>query len=218
MGRSRVQGKHAGLTREQVLEAAVRLADRDGVEALSMRKLARELDVEAMTLYHHVQNKQGLEDAIVEHVLAESLGWPPESGAWQEVVAGYAHDLHRGLARHPGAVLLFATRPAITPRSLAILETLVRLLREAGFPARTALHLVYAVAGAVVGLHLGYAGDQNREPAAVADLAGEDLPVLADALADGPVTMESRLDFTLTALIAGFETLLPADGRRLSPR
>ncbi|WP_116951672.1 TetR/AcrR family transcriptional regulator C-terminal domain-containing protein [Jiangella endophytica] len=210
MGRSRVQGKHAGLTRDQVLQAAVHLADRDGAAALSMRKLARELDVEAMTLYHHVQNKQGLEDAIVEYVLAESLSPPPPPPAsWQQVVAGHADELHRGLAKHPGAVPLFASRTAITPRTLAILEHLLRVLRDAGFAPRTALHLVYAVAGAVVGQHLAYAGEQNQQPADVADLAGDDLPVLAEALAGGPVTMESRLEFTLTALIAGFETLLP---------
>lgn len=204
MGRSRVQGRHAGLTRDQVLRAAVDLADRDGVEALSMRRLARELDVEAMTLYHHVRNKQALEDAIVEHVLAESLSPPPEPGPWRQVVADHAEQLHRGLAKHPGAVPLFASRPAITPRTLAILEHLLRILRDAGFAPRTALHLVYAVAGAVVGQHLADAGEQAQPP------AGDDLPVLAEALADGPVTMESRLDFTLTALLAGFETLLPA--------
>lgn len=206
MGRTRVQGKHAGLTRDQVLRAAVRLADRDGVEALSMRKLARELDVEAMTLYHHVRNKQGLEDAIVEYVLAESLRPPPESAAWPEVVAAHAADLHRGLTEHPGAVLLFATRTAVTPRTLAILEQSLRVLRDAGFAPRTALHLIYAVAGAVVGQHLAYAGEQ-AQPAAIPPL-GDDHPVLAAALADGPVTMQSRLDFTLKSLIAGFETLL----------
>ncbi|SEF16775.1 TetR/AcrR family transcriptional regulator C-terminal domain-containing protein [Jiangella alba] len=213
MGRSRVQGKHAGLTRDQVLRAAVRLADRDGVEALSMRKLARELDVEAMTLYHHVRNKQGLEDAIVEYVLAESLRPPPEPAGWQEVVAGHAADLHRGLTQHPGAVLLFATRTAVTPRTLAILEQSLRVLRDAGFAPRTALHLIYAVAGAVVGQHLAYAGEQ-AQPAVDAPAVGDDHPVLAAALADGPVTMESRLDFTLTTLIAGFEALRQGGGSR----
>jgi len=206
VGRSRVQGKHAGLTRDQVLRAAVRLADRDGVESLSMRKLARELDVEAMTLYHHVQNKHSLEDAIVEYVLAQSLTPPPASAGWQEVVAGHAQELHRGLTKHPGAVLLFASRTAVTPRTLAILEGLLHVLRDAGFAPRTALHLIYAVAGAVVGQHLASAGEPPPPPA---DLAGDDLPVLTAALAGGPVTLESRLEFTLTALMAGFETLLP---------
>jgi TetR/AcrR family transcriptional regulator, tetracycline repressor protein len=208
MGRSRVQGKHAGLTRDQVLEAAVRLVDRDGLDALSMRRLAAELGVEAMTLYHHVRNKQGLEDAIVEYVLAESLSPPGEPASWQQVVAGHAHQLHRGLTRHPGAVVLFASRPAITPGTLAVLEHLLRVLRAAGFPPRTALHLVYAVAGAVVGQHLAYATEPaERTPSVDAD-GPDGLPVLAEALAGGPVTIEERLEFTLTALIAGFETLL----------
>lgn len=210
MGKVRVQGRHAGLTRDQVLEAAVRLADRDGVASLSMRKLAAELGVEAMTLYHHVRNKQGLEDAIVEHVLAEALR-PPRGGApWQEVVAAHADELHRGLTRHPGAVILFATRPAVTPATLVVLESLLRVLHDAGFAPRTALHLVYAVASAVVGQHLAVAGAPEPPPDAVALAA--DLPVFAAALADGPVTIESRLEVMLTALVAGFETLLARDG------
>lgn len=208
MGRTRVQGKHAGLTRDQVLEAAVRLVDRDGVASLSMRRLAAELDVEAMTLYHHVRNKQGLEDAIVEYVLAESLEPPRESATWQEVVATHADELHRGLTRHPGSVILFASRPAVTTRTLTIVETLLRVLRDAGFAPRTALHLVYAVAAAVVGQHLAYATAPDQPPPDTAGLAAEGLPVFAEALAAGPVTVESRLDFTLTALVAGFATLL----------
>lgn len=211
MGKARVQGRHAGLTRDQVLEAAVRLVDRDGVASLSMRKLAAELGVEAMTLYHHVRNKQGLEDAIVEHVLAESLGPPRADATWQEVVAAHADQLHRGLSRHPGAVILFATRPAITPATLVVLESLLRVLRDAGFAPRTALHLVYAVASAVVGQHLAAVSAPAPPPDAVA-LAAEGLPVFAAALADGPVTVESRLEVTVTALIAGFETFLARDG------
>ncbi|MBB5791162.1 TetR/AcrR family transcriptional regulator C-terminal domain-containing protein [Jiangella mangrovi] len=210
MGKARVQGRHAGLTRDQVLEAAVRLVDRDGVDALSMRKLAGELGVEAMTLYHHVRNKQGLEDAIVEYVLAESLGPPRESAPWQEVVAGHADELHRGLTRHPGAVVLFASRPAITPATLAVLEGVLRVLRDAGFAPRTALHLVYAVASAVVGQHLAYATAPAEPPPDAGALADAGLPVFAAALADGPVTVESRLEITVTALIAGFATFLDA--------
>ncbi|TDC50302.1 TetR family transcriptional regulator [Jiangella ureilytica] len=213
MGKARVQGRHAGLTRGHVLEAAVRLADRDGVASLSMRKLAAELGVEAMTLYHHVRNKQGLEDAIVEHVLAESLR-PPRAGAsWQEVVAAHADELHRGLNRHPGAVILFATRPAVTPATLVVLESLLRVLRDAGFAPRTALHLIYAVASAVVGQHLAADGAAATPPDAVL-IAADGLPVVAAALADGPVTVESRIEVTVTALIAGFETILARDENR----
>ena len=211
MAKARVQGRHAGLTRDQVLEAAVRLADRDGVASLSMRKLAAELGVEAMTLYHHVRNKQGLEDAIVEHVLAESLRPPRADASWQEVVAAHADELHRGLTRHPGAVILFATRPAVTPATLVVLESLLRVLRDAGFAPRTALHLVYAVASAVVGQHLAVASAPEPPPDAVAVVA-DDLPVFAAALAGGPVTLESRLEVMLTALVAGFETLLVREG------
>lgn len=208
MAQSRVQGRHAGITRDQVLRAAIRLADRDGAGSLSMRKLAGELDVEAMTLYHHVRNKQALEDAIVEYVIAESFVPPVASASWQEVIAGHADDLSRALTRHPGAVNLVASRPAITPRILAVLENLLGVLHEAGFAPRTALHLVHAVAGAVVGAHLAAAAGEPQPVDPAAGVIDEELPLVSAALADGPVTVESRLRFTVAALIAGFATFL----------
>ena len=214
MSGRRAQGKHAGLSRERVVEAAVRLVDGDGVATLSMRRLARELEVEAMTLYHHVPNKQALEDGIVEYVLAEALRGAtgpatshPASSApasWQQSMAGYADGLHRALSAHPGTAILFASRPAVTTRNLAELEGLLRVLREAGFAARTALLMVYALAGSVVMQHLGDGAEDSRS---VQEELGRGFPVFSEAVAAGPPSTEARLRFTVDSLIAGFETL-----------
>ena len=210
MGDGRAQGRHAGLTRERVLRAAVRLADEGGPAALSMRKLARELNVEAMTLYHHVRNKQALEDALVEHVLTESFRMPDPEAAppWDQLLTEYALSLHRGLTAHPGAVPLFASRPALTERTMTEMEKLLRVLNDAGFAPRTALHLAYAVAGVVIGQHL----TRSEAPAPPVDLPPGELPLLAEALGEGPATLDARLEFSLDALIAGARVRLDGAG------
>ena len=218
MGNARAQGKHAGLTREQVLQAAVRLVDQEGADALSMRRLARELDVEAMTLYHHVGNKHVLEDAIIEHVLAEALPSsealssneprPTEAGApWQTVLARYAYALHRALSTHPNCVALIASRPGITARNLLQLEHLLELLTDAGFTPQVALRMVHATAASVVGQHLARpAGATELSTAGGPEI--DELPLVREAIAAGFPTVEARFTLILDALIAGFERLL----------
>ncbi len=203
----RPQGRHAGLTRDQVVAAAVRVVDEDGASALTMRRVARELGVEAMSLYHHVRNKQGLEDAVVEHVLVEGLAGAARGGPWQQALAGYAERLHRALTAHPGAVILFATRPAVTPATATVLESLLRVLHEAGFAPGTALQMLHAGAGAVVGLHLATAGGEAVGAGAASLPPDGDSPLLAQAMADLPPTLDARLRLTLDALVAGFAAL-----------
>lgn len=225
MGNARAQGKHAGLTREQVLRAALRLVDQEGAGALSMRRLARELDVEAMTLYHHVRNKQMLEDAIIEHVLAEALpnaealsdaesrSGDQAAAPWQTVLAHYANALHRALATHPNCVPLIASRPAITTRNLIQLEHLLRILTDAGFTPQVALRMVHATAASVVGQHLARPADA-AEANAAGELDADELPLVREALATGFPTVEARFTLVLDALITGFERLLGEQGAR----
>src|ERR671936_797786 len=93
------------LTREQVLETAIRLADEGGIESLTMRKLAGELGVEAMSLYNHVANKGDLVDAIVDVVVSE-IELPPAAGSWDAAVREYAITAHETFLRHPWACSL----------------------------------------------------------------------------------------------------------------
>src|ERR1044072_5427144 len=92
------------LSKERVLEAAVRLADEGGIEALSMRRLARELGVEAMSLYNHVANKSALVDGAVDLVLEEIE--LPSSGEWDEAIRRCAISAHEAFLRHPWACAL----------------------------------------------------------------------------------------------------------------
>src|SRR6266540_4589920 len=95
------------LSRERVLRAAIALADESGIESLSMRKLADELGVKAMSLYNHVANKDDLLDGIVDAVWGEIV-LPSAETDWKTRIRGIATSAHEALLRHPWASTLHA--------------------------------------------------------------------------------------------------------------
>src|SRR5262245_42295186 len=139
---SRRPGSRVGLDREQVLDAALELVDAEGLSALSMRRLGARLGVEAMTVYHHVPNKDALLDGLVERVLRDAAGEPPSTGSWAELLRGYADRLRTALLRHPAVLPLAVSRAAVSLESLRVVERVLTALRAADFPLGTALHLV----------------------------------------------------------------------------
>jgi AcrR family transcriptional regulator len=120
------------LTRDRVLRAAVRLADRHGLEALSMRRLATALKVEAMSLYHHVRNKDELLDGMVDLVAGE-IALPALDGDWRNAMRRRAHAAHAVMLAHPWAPMLFASRINVGPNMLRYIEATLATLRAAGF-------------------------------------------------------------------------------------
>ncbi|NYI05390.1 TetR/AcrR family transcriptional regulator C-terminal domain-containing protein [Allostreptomyces psammosilenae] len=202
MAANRTRGQRAGLTRQAVLEAAVRLADQEGLKALSMRRLGAELGVEAMTLYHHVPNKAALLDGMIEQVVAEAV--PPEFGTapWREVLRAYAHALRDALAAHPHAVPLLLSRPAMTPRNLRTLEGVVGMLYEAGFPLPRTLDVLYSLTSFVVGHAAARAGNVDD---GLASSDPDAYPLLVRAAREaGDEPADTRFHFALDALLAGF--------------
>ncbi|MEV4257940.1 TetR family transcriptional regulator, partial [Spirillospora sp. NPDC049652] len=100
----RTRGQSAGLTRQAVLEAALALADREGLKALSMRRIGQELGVEAMSLYQHVAGKDALLDGLVEQLFTQ-VALPPAGAAdWRGWLRGYADALLGALLAHPRAL------------------------------------------------------------------------------------------------------------------
>src|SRR5215211_9138944 len=97
------------LTTERVLQAAVEVADHEGVGSLSMRRLARELGVEAMSLYHHVAGKQALLDGMVDLVFGE-IELPADDADWKAAMRRRAVSAREVLARHPWAIALMESR------------------------------------------------------------------------------------------------------------
>ncbi|MFN7151739.1 MAG: TetR/AcrR family transcriptional regulator [Microthrixaceae bacterium] len=96
------------ITRERIIEAALELIDRDGLDRLSMRRLATELGIEAMSLYHHVQDKSDVLDGVVALVLSEME--PVQQSAWDERVRHVARELRRVVLAHPQVHLLVLER------------------------------------------------------------------------------------------------------------
>lgn len=136
------QGKRARrtpLSRERVLDAAMRMADKGGIEALSMRKLAQALNVEAMSLYNHVANKEQMLDGLVERVVVE-LGLPSPDDDWRVAMRHRARSAHAVLMRHPWATMLLASRHNVGPNMLRYVDHALGCLRRAGFSYAMADH------------------------------------------------------------------------------
>ncbi|MER7010851.1 TetR/AcrR family transcriptional regulator C-terminal domain-containing protein [Saccharopolyspora sp. NPDC000359] len=210
MPTSRTRGQRAGLTRQDVLGAALALVDREGLKVLSMRRLGAELGVEAMTLYHHVANKDALLDGLVEQLLAE-VAPRGSSGSWQADLRNYAHDLREALLAHPNTIPLVASRPAVTARNLDFVEGVLGTLHDAGFPLEVGLDVLFSLAGFVLGQVVTATGPGHADAAEqVRNLSGVDpaehpLLTAAAARANHRAGARSRFDFALEAMIAGFE-------------
>ncbi|MFO0567419.1 MAG: TetR/AcrR family transcriptional regulator C-terminal domain-containing protein [Polyangiaceae bacterium] len=161
------------LSRRRILEEALGVVDREGLSALSMRRLGDRLGVEAMSLYHHLPNKAALLDGIFEAVL-EELPTEPSPGPWQERLVESALALRQVLVNHPNALALFATRPAVTPASLGHVERVLALLDAAGFSRNEALTYLNALVALVVGHTIATATPRAPSEAPAADYAALD--------------------------------------------
>jgi AcrR family transcriptional regulator len=148
------------LSRERVLHAAIRLADEGGIESLTMRKLARELGVEAMSLYNHVANKGDLVDGIVDLVVGE-IDLPSTADDWEAAIRECAISAHEAFLRHPWACSLVMSpttaRGARVPR-LRYMEWLLKQLRDAGFSPELTNHAYHALDAHILGFTLWQLG------------------------------------------------------------
>ncbi|HET9457971.1 MAG TPA: TetR/AcrR family transcriptional regulator C-terminal domain-containing protein [Candidatus Limnocylindrales bacterium] len=140
-----IHGEHREpLTRERVLRAAVELADDEGLEGLSMRRLASRLGVKAMSLYNHVANKDEILDGIVE-LLVDEIDVPPDDVDWRSGIRGRALSARRMAQAHPWAVRLLAARSPVSRGLMRYLDGVVGAFEKAGFAnqlTHDALHLI----------------------------------------------------------------------------
>ena len=147
------------LTRDRILQTALGLADEGGIETLTMRRLARQLGVEAMSLYNHVKNKNDLIDAMIDLVLAEIE--LPDGDEWDAAIRRCAISAHETLLRHPWACSLVMTSggPGFmeSPR-LRYMEWLLRRLRESGFSPELTYDAYHALDSHILGFTLWQLG------------------------------------------------------------
>lgn len=120
------------LSRARVLAAAIALADRSGIEQVSMRSLATKLRVEAMSLYHHVANKDALLDAMVDTVVAQ-IALPSRTGSWIADLRTRAASIQAVMNEHPWASLMILSRVNVGPAMLRLVDATVGCLVSAGF-------------------------------------------------------------------------------------
>ena len=127
------------LSRERVLRTAINRADEGGLDALTMRSLAEELEVAPMALYRHIANKDDLVDAMVDVVFSE-IGVPSGGGDWQTAMRRRAISMRDALARHRWAVGLMESRRRPGPANLRHHDAVIGRLRAAGFSIEMAAH------------------------------------------------------------------------------
>ena len=193
------------LTPERVLVAAVALADREGAEALTVRRLADALGVHPTSLYNHVPSKEAILDGVVERLFAEAEPVPAGT-SWQDWVRAMATSL-RDIARaHPGAFRVLAARPAETPSADDLTEAGLEAFRSAGFSALQAVQAVRGISLAVFGLALDECQpvDWTDTGTDAARLTGR--PRMLEATDLGVEAGEGHWELLVEALVAGLES------------
>jgi AcrR family transcriptional regulator len=164
------QDRRPQLTREQVVAEALTVIAEQGIQALTMRRLAARLGVVPGALYHHLRNKQQLQDLLLDGVLAEVDVHLDPSLAWPEQLKVLAHRLRQVLEAHPGVAGILKARDPLGPHSLALAEALLGPLRSAGFADRDAglaffLLVDYAIGFAVSSPATSINEQRVRDPA-----------------------------------------------------
>ena len=133
----------APLNRDAIVATALAIGDREGIEAISLRRIATALGVTPMALYRYVENKEALLDAVADLAYAEVELPDPDSADWWEGLASIAHSVRRVLTGHPAAAVV-ASRSSAGPNTLRILERILALLRRAGFDIEDAVRVQIA--------------------------------------------------------------------------
>lgn len=147
------QPRRPGLTRARITEVALALADANGVESLSMRALAKDLGVEAMSLYNHIRNKDDLLDLLVDSVVGR-IALPRTDGHWQDELRSRAQSMRGEFLAHPWAPPLIVGRINVGPNMLALSDATLGCLRAAGFSYVQADHAMNALDSLIYGFHL----------------------------------------------------------------
>jgi AcrR family transcriptional regulator len=204
------------LTRDRILDTGLALADAAGLEAVSMRRVAGELGVQAMSLYNHVANKDALLDGMLVRVLEEAT-LPVPGRDWESELRGCAISLHDALRRHPWACALVmapATFPAALVARIRYIEALLHTLRAAGFTPAQAYHAYHALDGHTVGFtmwELGHSVDDEEVVERVRrSIASDDYPYVLEHAREHDADHESAFAFGLGLVFDGLRRLREA--------
>lgn len=142
-----MSAKRTPLTRPEILTVALRIVDDEGVDALSMRRLARELGVEAMSLYHHFESKDAIMAGVIDLALEAEAPRPGEAPpkSWRETVAAAVIGFRRVLVKHPHVLPVMAAHPPVSGSSTVYIQGPLRYLAAQGFADADATDLFQGV-------------------------------------------------------------------------
>ena len=197
------------------MEAALAIVAREGLDALSMRRLAQELDVWPMSVYRYFRDKEELLDAVVDG--ATDVVPAPAAGSWRERIAELLRQARGALGAEAGGLGPRFTRAMLTPGALRVSEAGVRILRDAGLEADEAAQAWRALCGYVFGFAAFDDGapsaeSERRARSALAALPPEEYPALTEA-ADGfagALAGPEQLDYGLERMLDGVEARVEA--------
>ena len=168
------------LSRERALSAAVAIADADGIDSLTMRKLARALGVEAMSLYHHVENKSDILDGMVDMVFGE-IDLPPEGGDWKAGMRRRAESVRATLTRHPWALSIMESRTSPGPGTLRHHDAVLGCFRSGGFSVAMAAHAFSLLDSYIFGFVMQELNLPFDDSDALEEVVGAIMPQLSPA-------------------------------------
>jgi AcrR family transcriptional regulator len=190
----RTRHTRPALTKERVQLAAVKLADREGIEALSMRKLGQDVGVEAMSLYNHVRNKDDILNGMVDVVFSE-IDLPSIDAHWSEAMRQRAISARRALLRHPWAIGLMESRVKPGPATLRHHDSVLRSLRTAGFSTEMAAHAYSVLDSYIYGFTLNELSLPFDDSAQVEKVAGNILQ--ANPVGEYPYLAEMAMEVAM---------------------
>lgn len=206
----------ASLSLERIADAALAIVDRDGLDALTLRRLAAELGVGTTTIYWYVRDKNELLALARDRMVAEQLALPAATQDWRAEVEGFARGLRATLLRHAGAAVIWGMRPALGPNALEVMERLLAAFMKAGLSDQDGADAAVVVLSFVIGSsswqiaqsrpeHPERVEEVRRAREYVASLPAERLPNLrrvGTRILSGDA--DARFELGLAALLDGF--------------
>lgn len=192
------RGPQRILSLDQIAARGIEVADTDGLEALSMRRLARELNVGTMSLYRYVPNKSVLIDLMLDHVSGLNVDENAEDGdSWRAAVERYAWTLRRRFLKHPWLLEVSGARPVLGPGQVKSLDAFMVALRSIKLSSQQKVMLMSTIDGYIVGT-VGQEVQYNRT---IAEIGGDEgllwqtqFPYLEDAMHSGAFPTSAEMD------------------------
>ena len=193
--------RRAPLSRDQIVDAAVKILDRDGLDALTVRRLAEELNTGSATLYWHISGKDELGELVYDRIIGELELPEPDPSRWQEQMKELIRGIYALMLRHNDVVRLSIGHIPVGPNAMRLIEWTLGVLRGAGIPDQAAAYF-----GDIVGRYIDVSVLEVRSAATAMDGAGGDaaaLEMMGQYLGGLPVEQFPNIHALLPAMFAG---------------